>query len=448
LLFAIAIGVAWYWSAESTGRAARVVRPPTPAGGSTRPVEASAPSERPSPVEGDDSVALTVRDLWGGGVVPELAVRGRSGEDVWRARADERGVFTVPMRALLVLEGVESEDRRYAVASAPADVRGRREIWCFRRTTIRGRVLFDGGTGDLSSVEVTLSPARLRGNGTSGTWPGSAQWAKSNRVRFAESTTPLTDGAFVLDAALVGDAAVIARAPGWRSAWDVLDADLAAARREVVLVLRRSPVVAGVLRDADGTPLQGERVHVYVFVRSKDDELDADSLGRLKEGGFTAARSRKRAWARHKLHYSAVTDDRGRWEVAVDAAGHAHVFASSSGRLPVELDLGPVDRVDGPIHLVAERGPPRRIRFLAGSAPLADAQIVLIDLRFEACFRYEMRADGAGTVVSAWPTPGRWYQCLTDGVFRGFFRYDGQPDVDVEACERNVQKVLDAARGR
>jgi len=402
--------------------------------------DVSGPAAKPAPRP--DALALAVRDLGDGAPVSGLTLRfvmddGRE----QRVRVDVQGGLTWPRADLDGVARIESGDGAFEVASSPAQAEASGEIWGWRRVSVAGRVHFEGSSDPpFDEVSLRFSPPALTSGGRLGAPGHTGWWRRSARRRGGEDLgAPDDSGRFHVEVPHVRGGAIVARAPGWFPAWTAADPS-----SELVLVLRRGRRLTGTLHAPDGKQIAYQTVRVFVVQTFRYDELDLAAVGRNKDGGFTLTRSRKDDRSRLKLSYGARTDADGRWSVDLDADGDADVVVHAPDHAAVHARLGPTERLTEEIRLVAREPRPTETLVTRNGEPVRDATLHLIDVTGPAQFGFRTRTNGSGRLDrTEWLAPGRKYGIRTGTGGRAvFFRYHGQPTIDLADCESSFDRFV------
>jgi len=378
--------------------------------------DVSGPSAEPAPRT--DALALAVRDLRDGAPVPGLTLRfvmddGREQP----VRGDARGTLTWPDADLDGVVRIESGNGTFEIASSPAQAKTSGEIWGYRRVSVAGRVHFEGSS-DPPFEEVSLSFSPRRGRADLGAPDGS--------------------GRFRVEVPHVRGSTVVARAPGWFPAWAAVDPS-----SELVLVLRRGRRLTGTLRAPDGTPIADQTVRVFVVQISRYDELDLDAVNRIK-AAKGISRSKKDDRSVLSLGYGPRTDAEGHWSVDLDADGDAYIAVYASGRAALHARLGPTQRLTREIELVARERHPAELVVTHHGQPVRDTSFHLVDVTWPAQVGFRARTNKSGRLDRThWLVPGRKYGIRTGTGGRSvFFRYHGQPTIDLAECETSFDRFL------
>jgi len=405
---------------------------------------------RRSPVVSPDgtspTVTLVVRDLWDRSAIAFLTLRASTSDKdrpKLLVKTDDQGHIELREHYVKNLLSLDSQRPGYVVASSVDDVRERREVWCYRNGRVAGRVVFEDGARDFDDVELSYSPRYMARDARALSEPGHYGWIKRSRVIPDALGSPRADGTFYVRVPRVEGAALVARTTGYFPAWATLDASFDRRPREIVLVIRRGLEIEGTLRDETGAPLAGQKVHVYVVIKTTWDEQDTVSIGRIKQGGFTVARSLKNNWVRHKLHYSSRTDETGKWSVDIGADGEVFAVAYVEGAAAIDRHLGPASRITGGVELEARPTGERRIRIEDNGSPLAQSEIKLIDLSLvDAKPSFRLKSDEDGFVHSTWFVSGKRYAIWPPRGRAVFFTYSGQSTIDIRECEQDFDKFM------
>ena len=395
---------------------------------------------------------IKVCDLFDSRPLPNIALEVKTtdgGSQV--VRTDGDGITEVTEKLIKDATEWRCESTIYEVASSAEQVRRESTVWCVSHCEVRGRVVFgsaplEGGPVGFEEVSVSVSPAFVKEAAVTASGLGGSVWFRRSALReqVKEKTHPDETGTFLLRMPRLTGAAAVARARGYRPAWETLDEAALRGEREGHLVLEPGYRIEGTAHDKHGVPLAGARVHVYVVIRSSISEFDNSSVGRIREGGFTLSRSVKNDLVVQKLHYRAFVDPDGRWSVDLGADGEGRVVCYPDSHAPIERDLGRVSGWQNEVVLVGEPSSPSRVLIQRDGQALSNRDVMLTDLsHIDAQHGFRVKTDAAGVLTTPFLVRGKPYSIWPlRGGGPAFVTYTGQRVIDLADCETSFDKFF------
>lgn len=386
----------------------------TPSAGSGDPA--------PPPPTAGTPAALPVRDLADGSPVSGFGVR--VGERT--IRTDDAGMLRLPPGEDGTLVPVDAAF--VLVPSSVSDARTEGALWVRRTFHVVVRVSASG--------ETPPDPARTW---IETTWeegaepPWTSLWLSLHDIMPDQwsADTAAAYGTLEMDLPRIPGLRVQASTDGWRPASRTLTVDAGTDLVQVDLVLLPALRVRGVVSDEEGRALGGATVFVQVIHRGTSTRTGEDEDGDVEWVGRTTRRILDDGT--EIVSCGGVTDQRGRFDLAIATEGEGSLQVRRVGFVPRERALGFVG-ADTDVEVALEPGRGTRVRFLRNGMPAKEATLYVSDLGMPDLPVFPLRTDKGGSAPAEWLVAGRRYAVLLDGV-RGAreIAWSGQAVVDVAA---------------
>ncbi|MGQ0614886.1 MAG: hypothetical protein ACT4PV_14215 [Planctomycetaceae bacterium] len=417
------------------------------------------------PIPPASVVAVVVRDLADGAVVPGISFRFRTtvtatsvGTDRREAEfvTDEGGELRLPADALAKLL-VEPVSEEWIMPDYKAgEIERTRSIWMYRRIRVLGTVRGVGGKTPLDPTTVSLVAvgAGLEGYGrpdhqTPDPW--NPQWLISHGIQRHEGLAkPGRSGAFEVAVPGIQGVVLRATAPGWRMTWARIPIESERGEASLDLTLFTSYSVSGVIRDENGDPIKRLRVVAYVTQFSSYDGINYEQLSLGGHEGYTAWWNQKDNSAAVNYMEGAVTDDDGRFRLDLKADGQVLLVAHAQSRIPMEVELGSVNSHREIPDMVARRpSSDSRVRILHGDRLLPEHSVMIGDLsRGYVQPAVSATTDAQGELGTEWLVYGRRYKLSVYDVreteasetesIMGLFWWAGQSSLDLKLLPQQL----------
>jgi uncharacterized protein YndB with AHSA1/START domain len=402
--------------------------------------EHAAPSQ-PISAEPEKRIHVTVRDLADGSPVPALAMwcaRSAGGNEVM---TNANGRLAYSPSGVGAIRPSKPTGWRSA-GSDPEEAQATGQLWVYRMATIHGVVrATEGAELDPAKTRVMAHVLFDRAGGASSE-PWTRRWLGSHNVTISARLGRVDEqGGFQGRVPNVRGVNVSAAAPGCVPATVAVPITAGTLRYDVVVDLRGSYRVRGVLRATDGSPLAGEKVFVYSVLRSDADSFDPDAVLRMKPtGGMTARRSRKENWATATYRYMGRTDASGRFDIPIGVEGDVVIQVLAKKHAPITRELGRIRGNVDAIVLEAQASEETVVRLYADGKPLRSNEVHYCDMTIldEAVQHWVVAStDAEGRLRTTWLIPGREYflECCGPRFVRpsllGRLRWKGQKRIDV-----------------
>jgi hypothetical protein len=308
-----------------------------------------------------------------------LAVRipGAAGEEArdWEITAAPSGEVAFPAAGA---ESVSLSDGGWRMPrQTPKEILETAQLWVYDSIAIEGSVrAADGSAFNPATVSLRLDLAMNETIQGRREKPWTPAWYSTHRMpRDKELGKPRADGTFFVRVPRVRGAAILAGAEGWitEGCW-VPVAKGADEPARLDFALHRAPEISGVLTDADGAPLAGKRIGVYVSRSLGTPELREKVLVRPLDSGIAIGAGFDDSTVTFTT--VALTAKDGTFELALGALGEVVLFVESvPGHRPLLTKLGNVLRDRPQVGLKLQRLSAKRVKLLLDGKPLAVEQV-------------------------------------------------------------------------